>query len=260
MRLYTDIDPFCCAVLRARVADGGLPPGDVLEADIRTIDADTIMRYTQIHLFAGIGGSPLGFKWAGWPDEWSLVTGGFPCQDISSAGKGAGLDGARSSLFWEAVRVIDIRKPSWALIENVGALSSRGLDRVAGALGEVGYHVHAFRMGAWAVGAPHPRERWWFVAHADSIGQSGEVFAVQHRAQAGQRQANHAERPVRHSRPKGPGFVSEVPRGTYGLPAGMVPRRSKQLEAIGNSQDPGVVEVIARAMMESITTPLAGKE
>lgn len=72
--LYTDIDPFCCAVLRARAADGGLPPGDVLEADVRTLTAEVLAPYHQIHLFAGIGGSPLGFKWAGWPADWPLAT------------------------------------------------------------------------------------------------------------------------------------------------------------------------------------------
>lgn len=168
VRLHTDIDPYCCAVLRARVEDGSLPPADVLCADVRELGWETIAKYSHIDLFAGIGGSPLGLLWAGWPDDLSIVTGGFPCQDISYAGKGAGLDGARSGLFWETIRVIDIARPDWVLVENVGALSTRGLRRVADAMGQVGggYGIHAFRVGAWAAGSPQRRERWWIVAHA----------------------------------------------------------------------------------------------
>lgn len=175
MRLYTDIDPFCCEVLKARVADGGLLPGEVWQRDIKTLTAAELKPFKQVHLFAGIGASPLGFKWAGWPDDWSLVTGGFPCQDISSAGKGAGLDGARSGLFWELLRVADIKRPDWVFVENVGALSSRGLDRVVGAVGSLGYGVTALRMGAWVVGSPQKRERWWIVAHTSGYGRKASI-------------------------------------------------------------------------------------
>ena len=175
MILYTDIDPFCCEVLRARVADGGLLPGEVWERDVRTLTAEELAPFTQIHLFAGIGASPLGLKWAGWPNEWPIITGGFPCQQVSSAGKGEGIGTEenpteRSGLYWEAVRIIRIKRPLGLLIENVGALSARGLDRVVGALEPMGYIVHALRLGAWAVGAPHGRERWWIVAHLCGAG------------------------------------------------------------------------------------------
>lgn len=70
MTLYTEIDPYCCAVLRARVADGGLPPGDVWERDIRTLTAEELRPYRHVHLFCGIGGSPLGLRWAGWPEPY----------------------------------------------------------------------------------------------------------------------------------------------------------------------------------------------
>lgn len=163
MTLYTDIDPYCCAVLASRVEDGGLPPGDVMMADVRDLDAARMADYRHVHLFCGIGGLPLGVAWAGWPERWSLVTGGFPCQDISAAGKGAGLDGERSGLFWELHRVISIKRPDVFIAENVGALGRRGLDVVAAALESLGYTVEALRMGAWSVGAPHERERWWIV-------------------------------------------------------------------------------------------------
>lgn len=67
MTLYTDIDPYCCAVLEARVADGGLPAGDVLCADVAKLDAAALAPYRHVHLFCGIGASPLGLAWAGWP-------------------------------------------------------------------------------------------------------------------------------------------------------------------------------------------------
>lgn len=164
LALYTDIDPYCCAVLGARVEDGSLPPGDVVLADVRDLTAEMLSAYLHVHLFAGIGGFPLGLAWAGFPLDRSIVTFGFPCQDISAAGKGAGLDGDRSGLFWEACRVVTIRKPEMFIAENVGALSRRGLDVVAAAMVEAGYVVpEAYRVGAWSVGAAHERERWWIV-------------------------------------------------------------------------------------------------
>ncbi len=161
--LYTDIDPYCCAVLGGRVEDGSLPPGDVMLADVRHLNAQLLAGSRHVHCFCGIGGLPLGLAWAGWPAAWSVVTGGFPCQDISSAGKGAGLAGKRSGLFWELHRVIGILGPDAFVVENVGALSSRGLDVVAAALESLGYGLEVLRVGAWALGAPHERERWWFV-------------------------------------------------------------------------------------------------
>ncbi len=175
MTLYTDWSPFCCDVLRARVADGSLPPGDVVCADVRALLGgrlrQMVRRYTHVHLFCGIGGSPLGLAWAGWPADWPIVTGGFPCQDVSSAGKGAGLDGERSGLYREMLRAIRLIRPHGVLAENVGALSARGLDRLAREMGAVGYRPHALRVGAWAVGSPQERERWWIVANAAGHGR-----------------------------------------------------------------------------------------
>lgn len=169
MTLYTDLNVECCAWLGSRVEDGSLPPGDVLLADVRHLNREHIAGYKHVHLFAGIGGFPLGLAWAGWPADLTVLTGGFPCPDISVAGKGAGIGTrdnptARSGLFWELVRVAEIFGPEILLVENVGALSRRGLDVVAAALGEIGYVVpDAYRLGAWALGAPHERERWWIV-------------------------------------------------------------------------------------------------
>lgn len=158
-----------------------------------------------LSLFAGIGAHCLGLEWSGmkvvgqieideyckgilqhhWPDvpKWGdikevsvvdirrrcgdidLITGGFPCQDISVAGKGAGLDGARSGLLWEMLRIIEGIEPPWLLLENVPALRTRGIDRIIAALRELGYTVECIVVGAEAVGAPHRRHRVLIVAY-----------------------------------------------------------------------------------------------
>ena len=94
-----------------------------------------------------------------------IVCGGFPCQDISSAGKGAGLSGKRSSLWWEMHRVIDESRPDWVLIENVSALRVRGDDAVLLSLEELGYSSRAFLVGASDIKASHQRKRVWIAAH-----------------------------------------------------------------------------------------------
>lgn len=108
------------------------------------------------------------------PGPVDLVTGGFPCQDISVAGKGEGLDGARSGLWFEYLRIVSELRPAWVLAENVPALRSRGFDTVAAGLESEGYAVRPVVVGAWAVGAPHRRDRVWIVArldHPDSLGR-----------------------------------------------------------------------------------------
>ena len=99
-----------------------------------------------------------------------VICGGFPCQDLSFAGKGAGLTGARSGLWWEFHRLIKEIKPSWVIIENVAALRSRGLDKVLGSLAEIGYDAEWHCVPASAVGAPHQRDRVWIIAYPNHAG------------------------------------------------------------------------------------------
>jgi DNA (cytosine-5)-methyltransferase 1 len=153
-------------------------------------------------LFSGIGGLELGLEWAGlgrvtwqvekdeycrqilakhWPDavrhedvrtvgahnlsRVDVLCGGFPCQDISVAGKGAGLSGSRSGLWSEYARIIRELRPSLVVIENVAALVVRGLDRVLCDLAASGYDAIWFPLRASDVGAPHLRERLFIVAY-----------------------------------------------------------------------------------------------
>ena len=99
-----------------------------------------------------------------------LICGGFPCQDISVAGKGAGLEGERSGLWNDFARVIRTVRPRWVVIENVPALTARGLGTVLGDLAEIGFDAEWHCIPACAVGALHRRERIWIVANSNVRG------------------------------------------------------------------------------------------
>ena len=134
------------SVLIARQNDGSLPAFPIWD-DVRTFD---------------------GRPWRGLVD---VVSGGFPCQDISSAGKGAGLDGARSGLWSEMARIIREVGPRYVLVENSPMLTSRGLGRVVGDLAAMGYDAQWGVLGADDAGAPHRRDRIWIVAYAAQLGR-----------------------------------------------------------------------------------------
>ena len=93
------------------------------------------------------------------------ICGGFPCQDISTAGKGAGIEGARSGLWKEYSRLIGELRPRYVIVENVAALLGRGLDIVLGDLAALGYDAEWHCIPASAVGAPHIRDRIWIIAY-----------------------------------------------------------------------------------------------
>ena len=159
---------------------------------------------TVLDLFSGIGGFSLGLERTGgfetiqfveintfcqkvlkkhWPEVpchddittytapegfADVICGGFPCQDISTAGKGAGIEGARSGLWKEYARLIGEVRPRFAIVENVSALLGRGLGVVLGDLAALGYYAEWHCIPASAVGAPHRRDRVWILAHRNS--------------------------------------------------------------------------------------------
>lgn len=135
-----ELEPYPASVLLARQNDGLLPPFPVWD-DVRTFD---------------------GRRWRGLVD---VVSGGFPCQDISAAGKGAGIDGARSGLWREMHRIVGQVRPQYVFVENSPMLTSRGLGCVLGDLAEIGYDAEWMVLGADDVGAPHIRKRIWILAH-----------------------------------------------------------------------------------------------
>ena len=125
-----------------------------------------------------------------------MICGGFPCQDISVAGKGVGIHGERSGLWREFARLVGELGPRWVLAENVGALRTRGIDRVCTDLEAQGYAVWPLVVGAWAVGAPHRRERVWIVAHRES-GYPGALPDAE-----GERREDEGQRRLAGSRPR----------------------------------------------------------
>jgi DNA (cytosine-5)-methyltransferase 1 len=116
-----------------------------------------------------------------------VICGGFPCQDISLAGKGGGLAGERSGLWSEIARLAGELRPQYLLVENVAAILSRGLDKVLGDLAAIGYDAEWHCIPASAVGAPHRRDRFWLVANARGgrrCGSSGGEVQQPGRAEA----------------------------------------------------------------------------
>lgn len=137
-----EIEPYPRSVLLQRQRDGILPRFPIWD-DVTTFD---------------------GKPWRGIAD---VVCGGFPCQDISSAGKGAGLSGERSGLWSEMRRIIGEVEPRFVFVENSPMLTLRGLGIVLGELAEMGYDAAWGVLGAGDAGAPHQRDRIWILAHSN---------------------------------------------------------------------------------------------
>ena len=135
-------EAYPASVLIARQNEGVLPPFPIWD-DVRTFD---------------------GRPWRGRVD---VVSGGFPCQDISAAGKGAGIDGERSGMWAHMARIVREVGPRFVFVENSPMLTSRGLGRVLGDLAAMGYDARWGVLGAVDAGAPHKRDRIWIVAHSD---------------------------------------------------------------------------------------------
>jgi len=137
-------EPYPASVLCARQNDGFLPPFPVWD-DVQTFD---------------------GKPWRGIVD---VVSGGFPCQDISAAGKGEGIDGERSGMWREMARIIHEVRPRFVFVENSPMLTSRGLGRVLGDLAKMGFDAKWGVLGANSFGAPHRRDRIWIAGWRDVL-------------------------------------------------------------------------------------------
>lgn len=226
-----------------------------------------------LDLFSGIGGFSLGLERAGmttvafceiepfcrevlkkhWPDvpifndvrsltheqigSVDVICGGFPCQDISFAGKGAGLEGERSGLWFEFARLIGKLRPTYVIAENVSALRSRGLERVLGSLAALGYDAEWHCIPAAAVGAPHKRDRIWIVAYPAGGGK-----------QQGGSQCYFGglQKEVLRTSRYSDDWKTEpaIPRVVDGFPGRIHPIR-----ALGNAVVPQIPEIIGRAIM-----------
>lgn len=261
-----EVEPYCQEVLRARQRDGWLPEFPIF-GDIREFD---------------------GHPWRGRVD---IVAGGFPCQDISVAGAGAGLSGERSGLWSEFARVIGEIRPRYAFIENSPALTRRGLDRVLADLAALGMDARWCVLGADDVGAPHIRKRIWILADADAGGcdrrarASGPAGRIQSADGGCVADANRAGLANRQgvARNDGPQFTPAIGGGRRQPESGMgraanglarwldrpnpwgdgwedgaprlargVPRRTHRLRAIGNGQVPQAAAAAWRILSEGV--------
>jgi len=166
---YNEFDPNAAAWLRELIRAGLIAPGDVDERSIKDVKADDLERYTQCHFFAGIGGWSYALRLAGWSDATPVWTGSCPCQPYSSAGKQKGNADERN-LWPEFYRLIAECKPSVVFGEQVeGAIRHGWLDGISADLEREGYAVGHCVLGAHSVGAPHIRQRLYWVA--DSQGE-----------------------------------------------------------------------------------------
>lgn len=146
---YCEQDRYAQSVLLSRMGDGSLPLAPIWD-DVQTLSAELV-------------GGPI-----------DIVYGGFPCQDISVAGTGRGLDGGRSGLFFQITRLIGNLRPGFVFLENSPAIAVRGLDRVLLELTALGYDCRWTIVSAAEMGAVHRRERWWLLAHANGIGSGNQ--------------------------------------------------------------------------------------
>ena len=138
---FVEIDPFCQKVLKKHF------PKVPCHDDIKTFTA--------------------------FPGQYDVITGGFPCQDLSVAGRRAGITKeSRSGLFYELIRVIRLVRPKFVVMENVAAILNNGLDIVLGELSEAGYDAEWSIISASSLAAAHRRSRWWCVAYTNDYGSS----------------------------------------------------------------------------------------
>jgi len=208
-------EPSAREILAARQNDGSLEPFPIWD-DVQTFD---------------------GRPWRGVVD---VVSGGFPCQDISAAGKGAGISGERSGMWGHMARIIGEVRPRCALVENSPELTHRGLGTVLGDLAEMGYNAKWGVLGAGRLGGCHNRERIWVLAHDSNLHKYEGDYPfqeIQRRAIASS--VTTSERCWWKT-------VPEVGRVADG-----VANRLDRARAIGNGQVPGVASLALEILGEN---------
>ena len=234
-----EIDAYARSVLLARQADGCLERFPIWD-DIQTFDGE---------------------PWRGHVD---VISGGFPCQDISAAGRGAGIEGSKSGLWMEMARIICEVRPRFAFVENSPMLTVRGLGRVLGDLATLGYDAEWGVLGACDVGAPHRRDRIWIVAcHADGDGEPTSTIDDETSrlpslvANTDQRRQHGSVSPAQiksdgHAAPRSAaaGWWSSEP--DVGRVADGVASKMDRLAAIGNGQVPAVAALAWEILMERL--------
>jgi DNA (cytosine-5)-methyltransferase 1 len=170
---YNEFDPYAAQWLRNLIDSKLIADGDVDDRSIRDVAPGDLKGYTQCHFFAGIGVWSHALRLAGWDDHRPVWTGSCPCQPFSAAGKGKGFDDERH-LWPEFHRLISECRPPVVFGEQVASKDGLGwLDTVQSDMEASGYALGAADLCAAGVGAPHIRQRLWFVGErlADTQGQ-----------------------------------------------------------------------------------------
>lgn len=190
-----------------------------------------------------------------------VICGGFPCQDISCAGKGAGIHAARSGLWWEMLRIIRLVRPRYVLAENVSALLIRGIDEVLGSLSEIGYNAEWQILRASNLGLPHERERVFIIAYPKGKRLDEDVFS-QRIYKESNRQGQWGHFPSIYLPVFGRSYpeISRLIRGDNGLSPrldgcidskkGPVDKIQSRVKALGNSIAPRMATYIAECVLE----------
>ncbi|HFV6983654.1 DNA cytosine methyltransferase [Escherichia coli] len=165
---YNEIDPFAAQWLRNLIAAGHIAPGEVDERSIEDVTPDDLRGFTQCHFFAGIGVWSHSLRLAGWSDDKPVWTGSCPCQPFSAAGKGDGFADERH--LWPAFfHLISERRPQHVFGEQVAAGNANvWFDLVQADLEGMDYTFGLVPFTSASIGAPHIRERAYWVAHAGS--------------------------------------------------------------------------------------------
>ena len=250
MRIYyNDFEPSAVAWLRELIQFGLLPEGDVDSRSIKDVKADELKGYDQCHFFAGIGGWPLALQIAGVASAKSVWTGSCPCQPFSQAGKRKGTDDERH-LWPEFARLINECRPTTVFGEQVQEAVKLGwLDDVSSDLEKSGYAFGSVVLGAHSVGAPHIRQRLFWVAHAAGEGRCGRI-KVEARGCEEFRRSSADFCLGSYGEHRGGGStlaVADVCSPSYGIPG-----RVAQLRGLGNAIVPQVAAEFIRAAWDSI--------
>lgn len=167
---YNEIDPYAAQWLRNLISAGHIAPGEVDERSISDVKPDDLRPFTQCHFFAGLGGWSAALRRAGWPDDRRVWTASCPCQPFSQAGAGAGMADERHlwpDFYWLAMQL----SPGEIFGEQVASKDAEPwLDLVQTDLEALGYAFGAVAFPSAGIGAPHIRDRLYWLAHSSGDG------------------------------------------------------------------------------------------
>lgn len=244
---YNEIDPYAAQWLRNLIAAGHIAPGDVDERSIVDVKAEEIRFYDQCHFFAGIGGWSLALRIAGWPDYRSAWTGSCPCQPLSVNGSRKGHADERH--LWPAFQSLIAKcKPSVVFGEQVASKDGREwLSAVRADLEALGYAIGAADLCAASVGAPHQRQRLFWMADAAGEGRCrGKKMAARGCETTRGSSPNVCTEPWPNGRSSFATFpISDILTPSYGIPG-----RMGLLRSYGNAIVPQVGAQFIEAFSE----------